>query len=95
MHKIGSLLSKSGLAIQFLFKFWFRNYDQNVKIESDLRVQVSLLAKVVSIAVADLVLCGVSYTTTILSSIVDRKVMNGQTRTIAKKYPMLTCCHDQ
>ena len=44
IHKIGSLLSKSGLAIQFLFKFCFRNYDYNVKIVRDLRVQISVLA---------------------------------------------------
>ena len=32
---------------------------------------------------------------TLLSNIVDRKVMNGQTRTNAKKWPIPTCCHDQ
>ena len=57
MHKIGSLLSKSGLAIQFLFKFCFRNHDLNVKIEGDLRVQISEVAKVARNVVADLVLC--------------------------------------
>ena len=58
IHKIGSLLSKSGLAIQFLFKFCFRNHDYNVKIVRDLRDQFSVLAKVANNEHADLILCG-------------------------------------
>ena len=39
LQKIGSLLRKSGLAIQFLLKLCFRNLS-NVKIVGDLRVQI-------------------------------------------------------
>ena len=57
IYKIWSLLSKSGFAIQFLFKFCFTNHDYNVKIIRDLIVQFSVLAKVANNEHADLILC--------------------------------------
>ena len=44
LSKIGSLLRKSGLAIQFLLKFCYRNHKQNIKMVRYLRVQVLVLA---------------------------------------------------
>ena len=71
IHKIGSLLSKSGSAIQFLFKFCFRNHDYNVKVVRDLRVQFSVLAKVANNEHVDLILCA-----TVLSPVLHFAVHN-------------------
>ena len=49
LHRIGSLLAKSGWPLQFLWKYCFRNHNYNMKmrvqIVKGLRVEISALAK--------------------------------------------------